>query len=142
MPVATNFPINIPTGYNITNAFLAVFQDQNGNPAVIPINPSGTAIIAQILPSNGDFTDRSGTVTVGGTAQQLAPANTSRKYLFIQNNSSGDLWINFGANATTAQPSVKVEAGANFFWESSFVPSSSISVIGATTGQTFTAKEA
>lgn len=41
MSAATKFPVNIPVGYNITSAFLAVLQDQNGNNALIPISPSG-----------------------------------------------------------------------------------------------------
>ncbi len=89
----------------------------------------------------GTLTDRSGTVTLGATAQQLAAANAARKYFFFQNNSVGDLWINFGVTAVASQPSIKIIAGNGFSMENSFVSNQLVSVIGATTGQAFTAKE-
>ena len=89
----------------------------------------------------GTLTDRSGTITTGNTAQQLAPINPTRSYLFIQNNSSGDLWFNFTANAVIGQPSVRLAAGASFVMETGTVSDEVISIIGATTNQAFTAKE-
>ena len=89
-----------------------------------------------------DVTDRSGTITTGGTAQDAMAANSNRRYLFIQNNhSSADLWVNFGADANTNQPSFKLTAGQSYENPAHFCPTSRVSVIGGTTGQTFTAKE-
>lgn len=89
----------------------------------------------------GLFTDRSGTITAGGTAQTLASANTSRKYLLIQNVSAGDLWINFTTAAIAGQPSFKLASGDSFVQEGTFVSTEAISIFGATSGQAFSAKE-
>ena len=85
-------------------------------------------------------TDRSGSITAGGTAQQLAAANTSRKSLTGQNISSGDLWINEigGAAAVDTAGSFKIPSGATF----KIGTSRAISIVGATTGQKWSATEA
>lgn len=88
------------------------------------------------LPSG---TDRSTTITAGGTAQVLAAANASRKGLKGQNISSGDLWINEvgGTAAADTVGSNRIPSGATF----SISTNRAISIIGATTGQKFTALE-
>lgn len=88
------------------------------------------------------FTDRSGTITAGGTAQQLAAANATRNGWKIWNLSNGDLWINeVGSTAVLNQPSFKLPPGG--YYENSYggVTVSAISIIGATTGQAFAARE-
>lgn len=92
--------------------------------------------------ARGRLTDLSGTVTTGGTSQQVAVANIDRELFFLQNLSAGDLWVNFDTAAVTQQPSIKVPPGATFVAEQNFVPTGAIHIIGATTGQAFTAKEA
>jgi len=87
------------------------------------------------------YTDRSGTITAGGTAQQLAAANASRKGYFIQNNSSGDIWINSVTTAVLSQPSLKIVTGAIYECPANGAPVTAISIIGATTGQAFSARE-
>lgn len=100
--------------------------------------PSGTQPTSA---ATGTLTDRSGSITTGGTAQTLAAANSSRKYLLIQNVSTGDLWFNFTTTAVTDQPSFKLLPGQSFVMEDSFISTELISIIGATTGQKFAAKE-
>jgi hypothetical protein len=111
----------------------------------IDTNPAGSeSLMAGSMPISavvGTLADRSGTLTTGGTSQQLAAANTTRKYLLIQNVSTTDLWINFTTAAVVGQPSIKVVAGGNFVMESSFVSNEAVNIIGPTTGQAFTAKE-
>jgi hypothetical protein len=86
---------------------------------------------------NGGF-DRSGTIATGGTAQQLAKANASRKFLKGQNLSTGDLWINeVGGTAAASQPAYRIPAGATF----SVSTTQAVSIFGATTGQAFSATE-
>ena len=84
-------------------------------------------------------TNRSGTITAGGTAQQLAAANTTRRALYGQNISAADLWVNeVGGNAAVgAAGSYKVGPGEGF----SISTNRAISIVGATTGQAFTAVE-
>ena len=83
--------------------------------------------------------NRSGTIAEGGTAQTLAAANSSRRELSGQNISSADLWINEigGTAAADTAGSYKVPAGASF----SVSTGKAVSIIGATTGQAFTATE-
>jgi hypothetical protein len=92
-------------------------------------------------PVQGTLTDRSGTITTGGTAQVLAASNTTRKYLFIQNNSIAPLWYNFTTTAAQSQPSVQLAAGASMYFGGPYITTEAVSIIGATTGQAFTAKE-
>jgi hypothetical protein len=90
----------------------------------------------------GALVDRSGTITTGGTAQTVMAANPDRKYLIFQNNSTGDLWINFDTvTAVIGQPSLKIPAGGGYSLESSFVSTQAMTVIGATTAQAFSCKE-
>ncbi len=83
----------------------------------------------------------SGTITTGGTAQQIAGSNAACRGFLIQNNSSGDLWFSTLATAVQSQPSIRLPAG--YFYESPLggVGTGAISIIGATTGQAFTARE-
>lgn len=106
-------------------------------------NPFPVSIVSSSGRS-GAFIDRSGTITLGGTAQTLAAANVNRVYLFIQNVANdGDMWVNFGTTAVQNQPSIKLVPTASLeLSKSDFVSTESVSIIGPTTGATFTAKEA
>lgn len=89
----------------------------------------------------GPLTDRSGAITEGGTAQELAPANTDRRYLFIHNRSDLSLWVNFGSDASDEPSSYLIAAGASLVFEGSFVPSDAVSIYAEVAGKSFTAKE-
>lgn len=103
---------------------------------------SNTADIADGITVSGALTDRSGTIASGGTAQQAMAANTSRRYLFFQNNSTGTLWVRLGAAAVQDQPSWQLPPRAVLVMEDGFVSTEALSVIGATTGQQYSAAEA
>lgn len=106
-------------------------------------NGNAADLLTQPVPASITPTDRSGTITTGGQKQQLMAANANRRSWLIQNNSTGDLWINeIGADAVLSQPSINIPPGAYVTSESSYCSPSAISIIGATTGQTFTAREA
>lgn len=92
------------------------------------------------MQQRGQVIDRSGTITTGGQPQVLAPRNPNRRWIYIQNQSSADLWIDFGVAAQTSQPSIKVAAGAEWRMER-FVAIDAVSIVGATAGQAFAAKE-
>ena len=98
-------------------------------------------IVAGSGVAQGALIDHSGTITLGGTSQLLAAANVNRRYLFMQNNSTADLWINFGVAAVISQPSIRLFAGDNFVMESMFISTQTVNIIGATTGQAFSTKE-
>lgn len=84
-------------------------------------------------------TSRSGAITAGGTAQDLAAANAARRSLTGQNISAGDLWINEngGTAAADSTDAYRVIAGGAF----KISTNEKISIVGATTGQKFTATE-
>ena len=92
--------------------------------------------------STATITSRSGTIATGATAQTLMAANATRKGWFIQNNSTGDLWVNrFGGTAIAGQPSLLIPAGALYETPDGGSGGNALSIYGATTGQTFTAAE-
>ena len=103
---------------------------------------SGTISTGPITPTKGTLTNRSGAITNGGTAQTVAAVNANRQYFFFENVSLGDLWINFTTTAVIGQPSIKIAPKGAFVMEASFISTEAISVIGATTAQAWTAKEA
>jgi hypothetical protein len=89
------------------------------------------------------YQDRSGTITLGGTAQVLMPVSPSRHGCKVQNISAGDLWINDLGTAALAQPSFKVPSGAQYTCDTTngVTMGSALSIIGATTAQAFAARE-
>jgi len=99
----------------------------------------GLGSITTVSPALPAGTSRSGSITTGGTAQALAAANAARRSLTGQNISSGDLWINEdgGTAAADTANSYLIPAGAPF----SISTNEAVSIVGATTGQRFTATE-
>lgn len=92
--------------------------------------------------SSGTLRDQSGSIATGGTAQQLMPANGRRRGFSVYNLSSADLWINeLGAAAVAGQPSLKITAGTYYETPASGVGVQAVSILGATAGQQFTARE-
>ena len=87
------------------------------------------------------ITDRSGTITAGGTAQTIAAANASRRGFEIQNQSTTDLYMSTLATAVLTQPSLRIPPGALYEMPSTSIRTGAVSVIGATTGQAFYARE-
>ena len=93
-----------------------------------------TGYLSRLL-ADATATTGSGTITTGGTSQVLLTAKTRKGY-WVQNNSSGDLYINRGGGAATTSH-FEIKAGDYFetpIWEN---VSTAIEIIGATTGQAF-----
>lgn len=86
-------------------------------------------------------TDRSSTITSGGTAQVLMAANANRGGFAFQNLSSSDLYINDVGTAAATGSSLKIPAGALYETPIHWTPTGAISVFGATTSQAFAARE-
>lgn len=133
-------------------ANLTQSTDAGGLPAkktidyVIAVNADGTPIQGGggSTPSTDPIklapltqgTNRSGTVTAGGTAQQLAAVNNNRKSLVIQNRSDAVLIVNeHGAASETAGFELAPKAGI------SIQSRNAVSVFGSTTGQRWSATE-
>lgn len=92
--------------------------------------------------STATLTSRSGTIATGGTAQTLMAANPARKGWFVQNVSTGDLWVNrFGGTASAGQPSILIKAGRLYETPAGGSGGNALSIFGATAGQAFTCGE-
>lgn len=114
----------------------------DGQFIILQMDVDGSLYVNVRDTSSASMTDRSGTITLGGTAQSLMAANPSRKGYLIQNNSAGTLWFNeLGATAVQAAPSISIAAGALYQSPSPGASALAISIIGATTGQAFSARE-
>lgn len=100
--------------------------------------PAGTNTIGGVTLPNGSLTDRSGSAT--GASAQIAAANSSRRYFFIQCH-AGTIWLNFGVAAVASQPSIRLNNGDTFLMEGSFVSTQTINVISGGGTRDFTAKE-
>ena len=92
------------------------------------------------MTSQATYADRSGTITSGGAAQTLMPANSRRRGFMIQNNSAGALTINPTGEASAGAGMV-LQPGQLYEPPPFGVPTGAISIHGATTGQRFDARE-
>ncbi len=81
--------------------------------------------------------DRGGTIETGGAAQELLPARPARRWIAVQNQSDGDLYIDEEVTAVVGQPSIRIEAGALYETMASMQPTGRWTIIGATTGQAY-----
>ena len=86
-------------------------------------------------------TNRSGTITAGGTAQELLASSTTRYGLSLLNLSAGDIWLSFFGPAAASAPAIRIAAGALYETPPTCYPRAAVSIFGATTGQAFTAFE-
>jgi hypothetical protein len=102
------------------------------NVAGVQIDPRGPLPVT--------FTHSSATAT-NASSVALA-ANTSRKYLLIQNNSNQTIWLRFGAAAVAAAPSLQLTSGSSFTLENNTITTQSVNVIrGGAANATFTIVE-
>ena len=127
------------SGASLCDSAVNQYLDANGNAQSVdanhplPVNASVTAVSASAT------TISNGTVTTGGTFQQIAAASTSRKSFEYQNNNASDAcYIYFGTtgSATTAK-SIKVVAGGYYLRSSGSIPSDAIQTTCASTNDTF-----
>ena len=97
--------------------------------------------ISEFSNAQVSYTNKSGTITAGGAAQTTAALNADRGGFCIQNLSSGDLWLSSLGTAAASQPSIWLPPGSYFEFPETGVPTTAISIYGATTGQAFSARE-
>lgn len=93
--------------------------------------------------ARGAWQNRSGTITTGGTAQTLAAYFENRRLFFFQNPSDTGMWLSFDATAVADQPSILIPANGGYYENPPhFCPTGPVSVMCASTGKSFTCKEA
>jgi hypothetical protein len=93
---------------------------------------------------NGKLSDLSSTIATGGTAQSLSAANENRRGYSVMNLSTGKLYVNdVGGTAVSTEAGASITINAGDLYESprDQRPTSAISILGATTGQAFAARE-
>jgi len=103
---------------------------------------SGTITVGAV--PNGSLTTRFGTPTTAGTAfATSAVTNASRKYLLIQNVTTGSnvITVGIGFTPTTTQ-GIQLVAGAGITFESSYIPTGAVYVLSSVTASNFTILEA
>jgi hypothetical protein len=132
---------SLPTGANAigTVGVTALPSLPTGANTIGAVTVSGTPTVIA-TPTSNTLTDHSGTIITGGTSQTISTAR-ARKYLFVQNLSSGALYINFTSAASASSGSIYIPPNGSFVQESFFASSEAITIFGATTGQAFTAKD-
>lgn len=94
--------------------------------------------------SNGSLTTRFGTPTTANTAFATScVTNANRKYLLIQNVTTGSnvITVGIGFTPTTTQ-GIQLTAGAGITFESSYIPTGAVYVLSSVTASNFTILEA
>ena len=106
-----------------------------GGSAVSSTNP------LPVQNANASPTDRSSTITTGGSAQVAMAALTTRKGYFFQNISSESMWGSFtGTAAPNAAGSFPIQPNG-VIRSTQACETTALSIYGATTGKVFTAWE-
>jgi hypothetical protein len=98
----------------------------------MPVGPRGVPV---------GYLDRSGAIAAGGAPQTIAAANPARQGFLVQNLSAADLWFSSLGAATAGSPALRIAPGQLYESPAHGVPSTAISILGATTGQAFAARE-
>ena len=96
------------------------------------------------LVNTGNFTTRFGTPTTANTVfATSAVTNGQRKYLLIQNVTTGSnvITVGIGFTPTTTQ-GIQLTAGAGITFESSYIPTGAVYVLSSVTASNFTVLEA
>lgn len=117
------------------------FRNAIGAEVAALVNDEGALIVAGQV-NRGAMTDRSGTITTGGTAQQAAASNATRKGLMVQNISdTTDLWCRTDGTAAAAAGSIRIQPGQMLTFDAAMVGTGAVSMFSTLTGHAYTAKE-
>jgi hypothetical protein len=135
--------VSLPTGAATAAKQPALGTAGTASSDVITVQGIASAVAIPVTYATATRTSRSGTITAGGTAQQLMAANTSRKGWCLQNNNTtGKIWFDeTGATAVASQPSIVLYPGDFYESPPGGATPTAISIIGDTTGMIFSARE-
>jgi hypothetical protein len=109
----------------------------NGQSVGVQLDANGRQLVNTSI--NGTGTQVNSFLTAGGVAQIALALNTNRTGFEIINTSAATLWINISGPATTT--SIPIPPGQPYSRYTGKIFTNAISIIGATTGQTFTTLE-
>lgn len=119
-----------------------------GNAPLLKVNSDGSLNISgsgstSPAPLAVTTTDKSGTVTLGGTAQAAIALNASRKAYCVQNPPTATEVLTVRVNGTaSATTGVILSAGSQACSLPGLIDTAAVSVFAATTAHAFTAWEA
>ncbi|MBI3678477.1 MAG: hypothetical protein HY243_17860 [Proteobacteria bacterium] len=127
------------SGASLCDSAVNQYLDNSGNAQSVdtnhplPVNATVTAVSASAT------TIFNGTVTTGGTFQQIAAANASRKSFEYQNNNGSDAcYIYFGTTGSaTSAKSIKVVSGGYYLRSAGNIPSDAIQTTCTSTNDTY-----
>lgn len=116
------------------------YSSQPNLPGALSITNDGALRVA---PVTGSFTNKSGTITTGGTAKTVAIANTARKGIVACNPPSAaeSLFGRYDAAATLDKFSIELVAGQCMIDEGPGVSTQALSLNASTTGHPYTVWE-
>ena len=107
----------------------------------IKVETDGTVNVigARGILSNGT----TNTIVAANVSQTTLAANSTRKYILIQNISDTDMYINFGAAATIGSDSILLTANGGFYERGEgFIPNEEVFIICSIISKNYTVKEA
>ena len=110
----TNVNVSSTGGVDTTIHFINVPQNAANWSSLTTSAPGGlTVVVGSVTP--GTFTDRSTTITAGGTAQVLMATNASRRAIIIENPTAETeiIYINFGSAGTAGTNNIELVPGGS-----------------------------
>ena len=140
--------LNDVLGYDGTNYFFKIAGRQSSLGSTFPVNIGGTVTVGNSVSigsvPNGSLTTHFGTPTTANTAfATSAVTNANRKYLLIQNVTTGSNVITLGIGFTpTTTQGIQLTAGAGITFESSYIPTGAVRILSSVTASNFTILEA
>ena len=101
----------------------------------LPALPASSAIIGTVRTQalTGAVVNKSMAVPWTGVSTSVLPANTARKYLYIQNTSAGNIWLNFTGAANKGQPSIYLKYSERLVFDT-YVPTGAMTAMTDTVG--------
>jgi hypothetical protein len=133
----SNVPVTPGSGADIATNSITEDAVTKQLQRFVPNTSAGAEIISTASGSDG-----SGTITTGGTAQDLFASATPTNGFTVHNpDATEDLWISLSTTAlANGQASINVAAGGgSYTTPHGMLPFHSVSIVGATTGHKFTA---
>ena len=137
---------------NTTIQPLSTVVDANGNlvPLHAPAAVNAQGVAGPTGPQNplpvvntagAPASDGSGTIAAGASAQILFGGAVPQSGFLVQNNSSAALWVSDVGAASAGGAAIQIAPnGGLFATPSGYKPAGAVSLYGATTGQSFTAR--
>lgn len=97
---------------------------------------NGTVWTVAVFDKGNSLINLSGSISAGGTAQLITPADTSRKFLFFQNTSVVAMYVGIGY-IPTVDNGILVAASGGILRFETFVPTDAVRVFCATSSSKF-----